>query len=75
MSFDVTWTFLDKYNIPQAISGQLGIEVSESVKLLGYTSGLLKNIMGTLCFTIAYLVIVLIPWPKTLKSTRLTNAY
>ncbi len=65
VSFDVTWTFLDKYNIPKINNDYLGKEISPSIIMLGYTPHLLVNLKGTLAFFTTAFIFILLPWPKT----------
>jgi hypothetical protein len=61
VSFDVTWTFIDKY-IPSITDDHLGDEVSISIRLLGHSPHLLNNLKGTLiAFTVLFIIAVIIP--------------
>lgn len=65
ISFDVTWTFLDKYSIPKINNDYLSKEVSMSIVMLGYTPHLLVNLKGTLAFFVCAFILIVLPWPRT----------
>lgn len=67
VTFDVTWTFIDKYIPNISTTDELGQEISYNIRQLPYQPHLLNNLEGTLVFTVASCLLIIM-WPRTKLS-------